>query len=104
MNKAMYTAHLEVLASAFGRLGIGTDVAKKEHSDGRAKLAGEGRMKPLVTGYAIGPKGDLIRKYQKRDKSMSARQWKKKLKAARRSEKELHARRQHEFATGAKHF
>ena len=73
------------LAGFGGHLPIvDTKSEKKEHGDGRRGV----HRRPLNRdNYITGPSGSLRRRYPKRDKTMSARQWKKTVKAARREAK-----------------
>lgn len=88
MNKQnMVQSFIDMLGSLGGKFDLGKtteDAPKKEHSDGRFK----GGRRPLNRkSYRTAGRGYLMRLYPKRDKSISARQWKKQVKARRRAAK-----------------
>lgn len=88
MNKQnMVQSFIDMLGSLGGKFDLGKtaeDVPKKEHTDGRFK---HGRHPLNGKNYFTAGRGYLMRRQPKRDKSISARQWKKQVKAQRRAAK-----------------
>ena len=83
-NIGLFAGILAAFGASLPIIDTATD--RRDHTDGRKSRTGNRRL-ASEDDYQRTDRGYLMRTKPKRDKSISARQWKKRVKAQRRAEK-----------------